>query len=106
MFRKFERKVIAAPCAIDAGELDAGRPRTDENEGQQPGAFGGVLYKFRHFESTENFRADGLPVGDGLEARRVLCELVVPEIARLHAGCEDQIIERDDSGPDAIALDS
>src|SRR5260370_1299025 len=52
---------------------------------------------------AEDPGANALGIGQGLEPRRMLCELVMPEIAGPHARRDHQIIERYLAHPDVRA---
>src|SRR5262249_12260907 len=57
------------------------------------GAFVLVLGCCCSFERAQDFAADRLGVAKALETRRILRELVVPEVVGAHAGRDHQIIE-------------
>jgi hypothetical protein len=76
-------------------ELHAGGARADQHEGHLSRTFVLVIDRFSQFERTQDFGPDHLGIAEVLEPRRILRELIVSEVARVHAGCNHQIIERD-----------
>ena len=82
-------------------EFHAGGTRADQHERHLSRAFVLVLSRCGQFERAQDFGSDRLGIDEALEPRRISRELVVPEVARPHAGRDHQIIERDLADADA-----
>jgi hypothetical protein len=74
------------------GELDPGRPCTDQGEGEPLASLIGVAAALRHLEGAEDALADLECVSDGLHPRRVGGELVVTEVGLLHPRSEHEVV--------------
>src|SRR6516164_2757059 len=86
MWRKLPRSVTFTICARDAASsTPVGPAPTSTN----------VIGRCGQFERAQDFGPDRLGVAEVLESRRMLRELVVPEVARAHAGRDQQIVVGD-----------
>ena len=77
-----------------AGQLDAGRPGADHDEGQPAFALGVVGGDLGLLERAEDAAAQLERVIDGLHAGREGGEVVVAEVGLLRAGGDDEAVER------------
>ncbi len=78
-----------------ASQLNAGRARPDECEGEPVAAFGRIVGGLGHLERADDPAADGERVGDRLHARCELRELIVPEVGLPHPGGHDEVVVRE-----------
>jgi len=76
------------------GELDSRRARTNQYKRQRTGTSFGILGFLSLLVGAQDSPPDCLGVGERLQAGRVGCKLIVPEIGGSHAGGDDQIVER------------
>ena len=90
-----------------ARELDAGRARAHDREGQQPLALGRIVRELGALEGDQQPTADDGRVLDALEAGRPLLPLVIAEIGVRHPGREHQLVigHRDRVGDDLPVLE-
>ena len=78
-----------------AGELDAGRPRSDDHEGEPLRAPLRIDLPFRLLEGREDAAPDARRILQRLHARRIGLPFVMAEIGMAGAGREDQRVEAD-----------
>src|SRR5262249_50108444 len=72
--------------------LDAGRPRADQDKGEEVAMARRVFLRLRLLERLEYLVSDRYRVGQGLQSRREPLELRMPEVAVRRAGRENQIV--------------
>ena len=90
-----------------AGKLDAGRPATDDHEGEETFLLGRIVGIFRVLEGDQQAPPDIGRVVDLLEAGRELLPFVVVEVAVPRARRQDEIVVGDAlgfGGDDLLAL--
>jgi len=74
------------------GELDAGRPRSHQGEGEPASAFGRVVGRLGHLERAEYPPPDLPGVLDGFHPGREGSVLVMPEIGLPDPGRQDEVV--------------
>jgi len=85
-----------------AGELNAGGPAADDDEGEMRGALGRIRFDFRRLERAQQARADEGRLLDGLHAGGEVAPVVVTEVVVDGARREHQVVVADG---DAIGND-
>ena len=95
MWRKSRDDRLARQLDDGAGELDAGRPAADDDEGEQLAAQLRVLADLGLLEGRQDAGADLGGVADRLQAGRRLLPFVMAEIGVPGAGGDDQIVVGD-----------
>ena len=85
---------VVGDLAQRPGELDAGRPGADDDEGQPGLALGRIGLALGGLEGEQDAAADLGRVLDGLQARREGLPFVVAEVVMGRAGGDDQLVVR------------
>ena len=99
MWRKSLDDRLARQLGDGAGELDAGRPAADDDEGQQLAAQDRILADLRLLEGGEDAGADLGGVADRLQAGRRILPVVMAEIGMARAGRDDEVVVGDAAAP-------
>ena len=94
MDRKSAARVLRANSATGSGDLDPGCSATDDDEGEQAGAFLGISLDFRLLESKQDLAAQDRRVVNRLDASGMGLPVTVSEVRMLGPCREDEIVER------------
>jgi hypothetical protein len=86
-------------------QFHPGRTGADQDDGHLARPLALVVRHLGELECLQDLRPDGLGIAQVLERRRMRGELVPAEIARMHAGRDDQKVEPNRSAGDARPAD-